>query len=364
MKRYKKVSCIVALLLSLSFVFTGCSTGVQQAGEQKQVEAIRWRMVTHQMPGTSRYTDTIIPFVEAVKEASGGRLIIEPYGAGVLFPVTETLESVKSGVVEMSASWDGLWAGKDPVFALAGSIPTDPIRTFSEHFYRSNRLEPIIAKAYEKYGVTYLGPLDFGPLEILMSKKPIKSIDDFKGLNIRTAGIGGDFYTKLGGSVISTASNELYTALQLGTVDAAEYNDWIVNMEMGFHEITDYVIEPVLHVGATSDKSIVVNSNAWNKLPDDLKAIVKTCMNVARMKSATEFEVGGIQAKKDFLAAGAQIIELSDADVKKARELASEVVKEYAAKNEATQEFVDEYIKILVDLGYVDFAKNLGYKGD
>lgn len=366
MKISKKMIFLLTMLLSFSIVITGCSGGNQAntGGDATEVKAIKWRMVTHQMPGTSRYEDTILPFVEAVEKASGGRLIIEPFGAGVLFPVSETLESLKSGVVEMSASWDGMWAGKDPVFALAGSIPADPIRTFSEHFYRVEKLEPILAKAYENYGVTYLGALDFGPLEILMSKKPIRTLDEFKGLNIRTAGIGGDFYRKLGASVVSIASNEIYTSLQLGTVDAAEYNDWIVNMEMGFHEITDYVIEPVLHTGALTDKSVTVNTDAWNKLPDDLKAIVISCLDVAKVKSATAYEVGSLQSKEDFIAGGAEIIELSDADVAKAREAASEVILEYSAKNDLTKEFVDTYVQVLVDLGYIDEAKNLGYTGN
>ena len=51
----------------------------------------KWRAVTHQLVGTSRYEGTVVPFCDMVKKASGGRLIIEPYGAGVLFPVTESL---------------------------------------------------------------------------------------------------------------------------------------------------------------------------------------------------------------------------------------------------------------------------------
>ena len=363
MNSTKKLFFVIILVLSISIVMTGCGNESSQ-DTQNEVEAIKWRLVTHQMPGTSRYEDTILPFVEAVEEASGGRLIIEPYGSGVLFPVSETLESVKSGVVEMSASWDGMWAGKDPVFALAGSLPADPIRTFSEHFYRVEKLEPILDKAYENYGVTYIGALDFGPLEILMSTKPIRSLDDFNGLNIRTAGIGGDFYTKLGASVASIARNEIYTALQLGTVDAAEYNDYIVNMEMGFDEITDYVIEPVLHTGALTDKSVTVNTNAWDELPDDLKAIVISALDVAKVESATAYEIGSLKAKSDFISSGAEIIELPAQDVEKAKEVASEVILEYSSKNELTKEYVDTYIEVLVELGYIDEAKNLGYTGN
>lgn len=356
----KKLFLYILVIALIGLTACGNQASNTETGTNvEQADAIHWRLVTHQLPGTSRYEDTVIPFVEAVKKASGGRLIIEPFGAGVLFPASEALDSVKNGMVEMSASWDGLWAGKNPVFSLAGNIPVDPIRSFGEHFYRAEKLDPILKQAYEEFGVTYLGAFDFGPLEILMSSKPIRSISDFKGMNIRAGGMAGDYYSKLGGSVVSLASNEIYTALQLGTIDAAEYNDWIVNMEMGFDEITKYVIEPVLHTGALTDKTLVVNTEAWNSLPKDLQDVVITSLDTARFQSATSYEVGSKIAKAKYLESGAEIIELSEEDVEEAGKIAAELLKSYAEKNELCKAFVETYIEVLEELGYTEQANNL-----
>lgn len=358
-----KKRAIIAILLIIVLAIAGCGNNAansQETGESNAPkDVIRWRLVTHQLPGTSRYEGTVIPFCEAVEQASGGRLIIEPYGAGVLFPASEALDSVKNGMVEMSASWDGLWAGKNPVFSLAGNIPVDPIKSFGEHFYRVEKLDPILEKAYEEFGVTYLGSFDYGPPEIFMTSKPVNSLEDFKGLNIRAAGMSGDFYSTLGGSVVSLASNEIYTALQLGTIDAAEYNDWIVNMEMGFDEITKYVVEPVLHTGALTDKSLVVNSSAWNALPADLQEIVLSSLNTSRFQSAKVYEVGSNLAKVKYLESGAEIIELSKEDVDKASELAAELIKSYIPKNALCKEYVETYAQVLDELGYKDEAERL-----
>ena len=67
----------------------------------------KWRAVTHQLVGTARYKGTVVPFCEMVKKASNGRLIIEPYGAGVLFPVPESFDAVRDGVVQMAMVWGG-----------------------------------------------------------------------------------------------------------------------------------------------------------------------------------------------------------------------------------------------------------------
>jgi TRAP-type mannitol/chloroaromatic compound transport system substrate-binding protein len=322
----------------------------------------KWRAVTHQLVGTARYKGTVVPFCEMVKKASNGRLIIEPYGAGVLFPVSESFDAVRDGVVQMAMVWGGYWAGKDPVFALSGSRPGDPIVEFSENFYLSEKAYPLMAKVYEKYNVKSLGGFDFGPAEILCSVKPIRSLADFKGKKIRSAGIGATFYSALGAGAVSLSAPEIYQALQLGTVDAAEYNDWLVNKEMGLHEVSKFVIEPALHTGTCDDKDLLVNPKAWAELPDDLKAIVMIGRDYARYLSANAYGVESKKAKQDWLKRGVQIINLPEKDVKEIRGIAARVILDFAKKSPQTAEYVATYAKVLNDLGHVDDAKVLGFK--
>jgi len=352
MKRF-----LIILLISLLFTFF-CVTSFSIAAEK----VYKWRAVSHQVVGTVSYEKTVVPFCEMVEKASNGRLIIEPYGGGVLFPSTEILDNVKNGVVQMAMVWSGYWAGKNPIFALAGSRPGDPITSFSENFYRSEKLAPLLSEAFSKYGVTSLGAFDFAPVEILMSGVPIRSLKDFKGKNVRTGGLGASFYPLLGASAVSIAVEEIYTALQIGTVDIAEYAYWLLNEELGFNEVTKYVIEPCMHTGTTDDKELLVNTDAWNDLPDDLKNIVLACRDMARYLSAVAYDVENQKAKerwvKDY---GIEIITLPEEDVKEARRLASKLVVDFSKKNPETEEYVKVYAEVLNDLGYIDIAKELGY---
>ena len=322
----------------------------------------KWRAVTHQLVGTARYKGTVVPFCEMVKKASNGRLIIEPYGAGVLFPVPESFDAVRDGVVQMAMVWGGYWAGKDPVFALSGSRPGDPIMEFAENFYLSEKEYPLVAKVYEKFSVKSLGGFDFGPAEILCTNKPIRSLADFKGKKIRSAGIGATFYSALGAGAVSLSAPEIYQALQLGTVDGAEYNDWLVNKEMALHEVTKFVIEPVLHIGTCDDKDLLVNPKAWAELPDDLKAIVMMGRDYARYLSANAYGIESRRAKQDWLKRGVQIINLPEKDVKEIRGIAAKVILDFAKKSPQTAEYVATYAKVLNDLGYTEEAKTLGFK--
>lgn len=350
----KKLTLLLVFVLALVLF-----DGVQVQAKDK---VFKWRAVTHQMVGTARYEGTVVPFCKMVEKASNGRLIIEPFGAGVLFPVTESLDAVRDGMVQMAMVWSGYWAGKDPVFALAGSRPGDPITSFSENFYRAEKCAPVLKKVYKKYGVLSLGAFDFASVEILCSTKAVNGLEDFKGMNIRTGGLGASFYPMLGASAVSLSGPEIYQALQLGTVDAAEYNDWLVNKEMGFHEVTKYVIEPCLHTGSTDDKELIVNPSAWAELPDDLKQIVLASRDMARYLSAVSYDVASKKAKLDWLESGVEVIQLPKEDVEEARQKAAELIVEFSKKNPEAAEYVDAYASALHDLGYFTEAEALGYK--
>lgn len=331
-------------------------------GSAAMAQDYTWRAVTHQLPGTARFEGTVTPFVECVADASGGRMKIQAFGGGVLHPVPDSLDAVRDGVVQMGMIWSGYWAGKNPVFALAGGRPGDPISSFGESFYRAEKLHDIVAAAYEKEGVTSLGAFDYGPPEILNSAVEVRSLEDFKGKKIRSGGMGATFYSQLGASAVTLTGTEIYQALQLGTTDMAEFNDWMVNKEMGFHEVTKFVIEPVLHTGATDDKELIVNTAAWDELPDDLKAVVMACRDEARYLSAIAYGIGNDQAKQEWLDEGVEIITLSDDDVLQARKVAANLILEFAEASPEAQEYVSTYAQVLKDLGYTELAETLGAK--
>lgn len=352
MKISKKAS--IKYIAATALLFGGTFSGSAMAQE------VSWRAVSHQLAGTARFDGTVVPFAECVSEASGGRMEIEVFGGGVLFPVPDSLDAVSNGTVQMSMVWSGYWAGKNPVFALAGSRPGDPINTFSENFYREEQLHDVLAAAYEGLGVKSLGAFDYGPAEILNSVVPVNSLEDFKGKKVRSGGIGATFYNELGASAVTLTGTEIYQALQLGTVDMAEYNDWLVNMEMGFHEVTEYVIEPVLHTGAVADKELLVNPAAWDGLDDDLKSIVLACRDRARYLSSMAYGIADKNARQQWLDQGVEIIELPEEDVREAREIAAQVIVDFSKKSPEAEAYVKAYAETLKELGYTDLAAKLG----
>ena len=322
----------------------------------------KWRTVSHSTVGTAHFK-MIEEFCESVKTASQGRLVIEPYGAGVLFPVFNTFDSVKGGLVEMGMCSTGYWVGRDPGFGIFATRPGCPIRDYDEIMYLDKMAYPIMEELYGKHGVKLLGTFDTCAAEPLMlAKKKLASLEDFKGLNIRTSGLGAQFYKALGASPVSVSGPEVYTALQLGTVDAAEWMGWKENMEMAFQEVTKYVLEPACHLGGTSNQFLMVNPAKWNELPDDLKKIVLLAMDEARYKSAVSVKVDNALFEHKWKEAGVEVFSLPAEEFKKMRQIGMQVYKDYAEESPVGKEYLKVYAEALYNLGYEEEAKFFGYQ--
>ena len=321
----------------------------------------KWRLATHEMVGTTSYRMCEV-FRDTVNKLAQGELVIELYGAGVLFPTFDTFDNVANGVIEMGAAGSVYWTGKDPGFLLT-SRPGCPLNTFAESSYFEEKIEWFIKKLYAKYGIEYLGILQVAPVgEQLMSVVPIRSIDDVKGKKIRSSGIGAQFYRALGATTVSISAPELYTAFQTKNIDAAEWKSWDDNLRLGYNEVVTYVMDPAMHVSAYGSMPIFVNPAKWEKLPQHLKDIVIIAMDCARYACSLVYVDEMIAREKWVNDPKIEIISWSEEDVKKARQVGMQLIMDECNKIEDGKKYLEIYRDTLWELGYKDEAIFLGYK--
>ena len=113
-------------------------------------------------------------------------------------------------------------------------------------------------------------------------REEINSLEDLKGLKLRMAGLGGEVMERLGATPVLTPPSEVYQAMASGLVDAAELIGPWNDTAFGLFDVADYYYLPGFHeVGPTAE--ILINQAAWDKLPDDLKAIVNTAAKATAM---------------------------------------------------------------------------------
>jgi TRAP-type C4-dicarboxylate transport system substrate-binding protein len=119
---------------------------------------------------------------------------------------------------------------------------------------------PELKKEADKTGLKLITMVGVHPTHF-MSKKPIRKLEDFKGLRIRALGGMADFVNAAGAAAVPITAWETYEALQKGTVDASQAYMY-GNIPYKFHEVTKYAILPGMQ---NITVSVWMNKKVFNK---------------------------------------------------------------------------------------------------
>ena len=256
-------------------------------------------------------------FAERMAQLSGGRFKIQTFPGGALGNALRVPETVKNGVAECGHTWMGYDWGKDPTTVLFGGYAASMDSERMLHWlYEGGGLELQRQFNDEKFNVISM-PLFARTAEaFLHSRKPVRTMDDLKGLKLRTAGAWLEISKSLGAASVTTPGPETYPMLERGAIDATEWGTLYENISMGFHKIAKYVIIPGVHQ-PSAPFELCVNKNAWAKLSDRDKKLVEMAAKEVTLESWMRVGAEDAKALKFFREQGNEIIELS-AEVQKA----------------------------------------------
>jgi TRAP-type mannitol/chloroaromatic compound transport system substrate-binding protein len=185
--------------------------------------------------------------------------------------------------------------------------------------------------------------------EALVSKKPLKATEDFKGLKVRTPqGMFAEIISKLGASIIVVPGGEVYSALDKGVVDAADWATESMNHRMGFFEVA----KTSIRIGhSMPSQEFAVNKAKWDALPADLKAIVSSCVREWCWDQIQRIAVEDTDALTQIRSKGADTGTLADAEIGKMRALAEKTWEEWSKKSPLAKKAYDSQIAWLKALG-------------
>ena len=238
-------------------------------------EKFRWKMVMPWSKGLLFY-DMAVHFADSVRLASAGRLDIKPMSAGELVPANQTFDAVSEGSAEIGHASPIYWKGKDEAFVALASVPFGlDGESYSVWLQEGGGQE----LADELYGKFNIKPIPCGQagqeMGIFSNKRAVTPLD-FKGMKVRTVGWYMDILNSMGVSATPLPGGEVYLALERGVIDGAEYSAPAINYPMGFDDITKYAIQPGVHQPGFQC-FVIINKDAYAKLPEDLKWIVDIC---------------------------------------------------------------------------------------
>ncbi|WP_028585284.1 TRAP transporter substrate-binding protein DctP [Desulfogranum mediterraneum] len=269
-------------------------------------DTITWKMASSWPEGTI-LQEAADNFAAQVTKMSNGRLTIKSYPAGVLMGALEVTDSVRMGVIDASHSSPGYVVGQLPAAPLFGYIPFGmeaiPYLTW---MYDGEGYE-LFKELYKRYDYGYVAPCGILPSENLAwSNKAITSMEDFKGMKFRTSGYWGEILSAAGASVMMLPAGEVYEALQRKVIDAGEFSVPNIDKDLAFYEIADYLLVPGIHQTSTI-MDLRVNKRSWNKLPEDLREIVRVAAKASTMELLTRCISRDVPAIEFFKKRGVKI---------------------------------------------------------
>jgi TRAP-type mannitol/chloroaromatic compound transport system substrate-binding protein len=305
-------------------------------------KAIKWRLQSSHDAGTERYP-IFKKWLEDVKKATGGRLDIALFPPGGIVKPFDSFEAVSKGVMEAHQSYPAYWRGIDTAMSLFCNVPFGlGGADYLNWYYGFGGLD-IMRKAYAKYNIHVVGVFGYGT-ELHYFKTPINSLNDFKGKKARYSSTAADLMKELGVAVVMLPGGEVYTALATGTIDGTDFGDLKTNYDLGFHEITKYIIAPGFHEPVSMGE-ICVNMNAWKKLPDDLKTLMEMSVKAMAVDINARMEVTSAQALIKFKEKGMTITRLPEEDLAKIQAVAAKLEEEKWSKTPLGKEVLDSLRK-------------------
>jgi C4-dicarboxylate-binding protein DctP len=209
-----------------------------------------------------------LKLAQLAEERTHGRVKIEVYPNSQLYKDKEELEALQLGAVQMLApsvsKFGPLGIKEFESFDLPYIFPSvDALRRVSD-----GPIGKSLFAKLEPKGIIGLGYWDNG-FSVITSNKPIRKLEDFKGLKMRiqSSKVLEATYRSLGALPQVLAFSEVYQALQTGVVDGGENTPSNIYTQK-FHEVQKYLtVSDNTYIGY----ALIVNKNFWDGLPADVR---------------------------------------------------------------------------------------------
>lgn len=314
----------------------------ESAVDDKADQSFEWKLVTtwpKNLPAIGTAPERLAVMVE---EMSAGRFKIKVYAAGELVPAFEVFDAVSAGTAEMGHGAAYYWRGKLPIAAIFATVPFGMnAQEMNGWLHYGGGLE-LWEEIYAPFGVVPLAAGNSGVQMAGWFNKEIDSLEDIKGLKMRIPGLGGEVFQRAGGVAVTIPGGEVFTALQTGVIDAAEWVGPYNDLAFGLQDIAKYYYYPGWHEpGATLEA--IVNAEALRALPADLRAILRTATRAVNQDVLDEFTARNASALQALVEEhGVELRRLPDEVLDRFREISSDVVAE-SADGEASKRILQSY---------------------
>ncbi len=295
-------------------------------------EPITLRYTAHVPRSHGLYTHAFVPFAELVERETMGRLRLEAFTDRMLHGPGDGFKAAVTGITDYTHAYATYQPGSFKLLhapQLPFLFPTPQVASLVVE-----ELYPRFFKAeYERMGV-YLAHCDCTSPYNIISKTPIRRLEDLRGLKIRvTGGLTSEIYRELGAVPVSIAAAEIYPAFQRGILDA---------VSLALSDMVAYRLQEIGPYYTRVDTNVVLlhyclNRRTFDALPDDLREQFYRLLRVRSQIAVQNYYSGPTyeRAVQTLLESEVEVLELDAAERARWRDTVTPLKERYIARYEA-----------------------------
>lgn len=222
-----------------------------------------------------------------VAERTNGAIEIELLPVETIVAHTETQDAIAAGILDGHFTDTSYFSGKDPAFGLIAN----PVGAWSSpdqmfDFMENGGGRDLMNDMLNPYGLQFIGATTPG-LEAFLSTVPLDGVDDLQGLKMRAPeGMVQKVFAAAGAAPVNLPGSEVFTSLDKGVIDAADYTVFSTNHSQGMHGVAPHPVYPGFHSMPLVEVSM--NKERWDALPAELQqALIDSVKDFAQMQVTT-----------------------------------------------------------------------------
>ena len=315
-KKYLMISLSLAVIINLVLLIPNFNPPAVSA------ETITLKFANY-FPPPARHSKLIEEFAERLEERTQGRIKIDYFAGGSLLKAPAIYKGVVSGIADMGLSHIEYTPGRFPVTG-ATELPVGYPSGWVSNQVVNDFYHKFKPKEWRDVKVLWLHA---GTPCLIISKKPVRKLDDLRGLKIRAPGMVGKTLSALGGTPTPTPIMEVYDAISKGVIDGVN-TPFETLKSFRFAEVAKYT-PASWQVGNTYTFFVVMNKNSYKKIPADLKPIFDQLCGEYKERYALMWNQIDFEGRNFALQKGVEIIDLSPAEVIKWKQAAAPVIDDY-----------------------------------
>src|SRR5258707_2012489 len=326
----------------------GATTLVAAPAIAQSSPEIKWRLTSSFPKSLDTIYGTAQTFSKYVADATDNKFQIQTFAAGEIVPGLQALDAVSTATVEMAQTPLYFYIGKEPALAYATGAPFGMNHRPQHSWWTFGGGADLCNEALKPFKTHAILCGNYGTQMGGWFRKEIKTVDDLNGLKFRIAGMGGHVLAKLGVVPQQIAGGDVYSALEKGSLDAAEFVGPYDDEKLGFYKVAKYYYYPGWWEGCGQAHNIM-NLAKWNELPKHYQAAIVAASGDAWNYVLGRYDYANPAALKRLLSGGAQLRAFPQDVMEACYKAANEIYAELSKTNPMFKKMYDSLVPFRSD---------------